>query len=63
MLRFISSSRNSDLFATVASLSAASRLMRTDSETFLSVLGLPDPSRGPPRCRCTRFCSLFVMEC
>ena len=63
MLRFINVSMNSDLFFTVASLSAASRLMRTDSETFLSVLGLPDPSRGPPRCRCTLSCSLFIMEC
>lgn len=48
MLRFISSSRNSDLLATVASLSAASWLMRNETAIFLSVLGLPDPSRGPP---------------
>ena len=63
MLRFISSSRNSDLLATVASLSAASWLIRNETAIFLSVLGLPDPSRGPPRCRCTLSCSLFIMEC
>lgn len=61
MLRFIKSSKNSDLFATVASFSAASRLMRTDIAIFLSVSGLPDPSRRPPRFDGSLFIALLII--